>query len=86
MTPTGDEMLEAAEFMAAAIPSSRLVAAVVGGQAERTMLALPDESKDFGNRRILSGQRLHRIQPLGKDAGAVKQFLVERALSPAAAW
>src|SRR5690349_9441712 len=78
MTPTGEEMSEAAEFMAAAIPSSMLVA-VVGGKAERTVLAFPDESKDFGDRRIRCGQRLHRAQPLGKDAGAVKKFLVERA-------
>jgi hypothetical protein len=78
MTPTGDEMSEAAEIMAAAIPSSMLVA-VVGGQAERTMLALRDKGEDFGDRRILCRERLHRIQPLGKDAGTVKQFLVERA-------
>jgi hypothetical protein len=58
MTPTGDEMSEAAEFMAAAIPSSLLVA-VVGGKAERAMLALRDEAEDFGDRRILCGERLH---------------------------
>ena len=39
MTPTVEEMSEAAEIMAAAIPSSMLVA-VVGGQAERAVLAL----------------------------------------------
>src|SRR4029078_2081977 len=60
MTPTGDEMSEAAEFMAAAIPSSMLVA-VVGGAGERAMFALRDEGEDFGDRRILAGQRLHRI-------------------------
>src|SRR5215212_929896 len=78
MTPTGDEMSEAAEVMAAAIPSS-LLAALAGGKAERAMLALRDEGEDFGDRRILAGELLHRIQPLGKDAGAVKQLLVERA-------
>jgi hypothetical protein len=58
MTPMGEEMLEAAEFMAAAIPSSRPVA-VFGGKAERAMLALGDEGEDFGDRRIVRGQRLH---------------------------
>ncbi|HEY3145092.1 MAG TPA: hypothetical protein VGJ75_02020, partial [Dongiaceae bacterium] len=68
MTPTGDEMSEAAEIMAAAIPSSMFVA-VVGGKTERAMLALRDEGEDFGDRRIRCGERLHRIQPLGKGAG-----------------
>src|SRR4051812_17846657 len=77
MTPTGEEMSEAAEVMAAAIPSSML--AVVGGQAERAMLALRDEGEDFSNRRVFAGERLHGTQPLGKDAGTVKQLLVERA-------
>src|SRR5207244_9492240 len=48
-------------------------------KTERAMLALRDEGEDFGDSRILSGQRLHRIQPLGKDARAVKQALIERA-------
>src|SRR5215208_8267656 len=78
MTPTGDEMSEAAEVMAAAIPLS-LLAAVAGGKAERAMLALRDEGEDFSDRRILTGKLLHRSQPLGKDTGAVKQLLVERA-------
>src|SRR5262245_11371963 len=78
MTPTGEEISEAAEVMAAAVPSSRPVA-VAGGKAERAMLALRDKGEDFGDRRIFAGHRLHRVQPLGKDAGAVKQLLVERA-------
>ena len=43
------------------------------------MLAVADEGEDFGDRRIFCGERLHRVQPLGKDAGTVKQLLVERA-------
>src|SRR5262245_40192338 len=78
MTPTGDEMSEAAEVMAAAIPSSLLVA-VVGGKAQRAKLALLDEGEDFGDRRVLAGERLQGDQPLGKDTGTVKQSLIERA-------
>src|SRR6476646_317528 len=71
-------MSEAAEIMAAAIPGS-MTAAVVGGHAERTMLAVANEGEDLGNRRVFRGQRLHRAQAIGEDAGAVKQLLIERA-------
>src|SRR4051812_4262158 len=77
MTPTGEEMSVAADVMVAAIPSSVLVA-VVGGKAQRTMLAVIDEGEDFRDRRIGCRQRLHRGQPLGKDAGTMKQSLIER--------
>src|SRR5260370_40233948 len=77
ITPTGEEIPETADIMVAAIPSSVLVA-VVGRKAQRAVLAVADEGEDFRNRRILRGHRLHRGQPLGKDPGAVKQFLVER--------
>ena len=43
------------------------------------MLAVADEGEDFRDRGILGRQRLHRVQPFGKDAGAVKQLLIERA-------
>ena len=78
ITPTGDEISEAADVMAAALPSSVPVA-VVGRKAQRAMLAVADEGEDFRDRRILARQRLHRVQPLGEDAGAVKQLLIERA-------
>src|SRR5437588_1418441 len=78
ITPTGEEMSDAADVMAAAVPSS-LVVAVAGGQAQRAVLAGTDEAQDFRDRRILRGHRLHRDQPLGKDAGAEKQLLIERA-------
>src|SRR4029077_1313449 len=42
------------------------------------MLALADEGKDFRDRRIVAGERLHRVEPLGEDAGSVEQLLVER--------
>ena len=77
MTPTGEAISEAAEVMAAATPSSMLVA-TAGRKAQRAMLAIADEAEDFRNRGILCGERLHRVQPLGEDAGAVKQLLVER--------
>src|SRR3954453_9856421 len=77
MTPTGEEIWEAADVMAAAIPSSML--AVVGRQAQRAMFAVIDESEDFSDRRIFRGLRLHRVQALGKNAGAMKQLLIERA-------
>src|ERR1700712_4657859 len=78
MTPTGEEISEAADVMAAATPSSMLVA-VVGRKTQRAMLAVIDESEDFRNRRILRGLRLHGGQALGKDARAMKQLLIERA-------
>src|SRR6266702_1712456 len=78
ITPTGEEISGAAEIIAAAPPSSTPVA-VVGGQTERAVLAIANERKDLGNRRIFGRQRLHRAQALGEDAAAVKQFLVERA-------
>src|SRR5438045_4714669 len=78
ITPTGEESSVAADIMAAAIPSSMLVA-VVGGKAQRAMLAVADEGKDFRNRLILRGKRLHQVQPFGKDARTVKQLLIESA-------
>src|SRR5258707_7623477 len=38
-----------------------------------------DESQDFRNRRICPRQMPHLVQPLGKDAGAVKQLLIKRS-------
>ena len=53
ITPTGEEISEAADIMAAAIPSSLLVA-VVGRKAQRAVLAVANEGEDFGDRRILA--------------------------------
>src|SRR4051794_30980126 len=78
ITPTVEEISEAAVIMVAAIPSS-MAATVVGRQAKRTVLAVADEGEDFRNGRILARERLHRIQPFGEDPGAVKQLLIERA-------
>src|SRR4051812_33631730 len=78
ITPTGEEISEAAELMAAAIPSSGLVA-VVGRQAQRAVLAVADKGEDLGDRRIVGRQRLHGVEALGEDAGAVKQLLIECA-------
>src|SRR5882757_791771 len=77
MTPTGEEISEAADVMAAAIPSSMLVA-VGGGKTERAMLAFADEGEDFRDGRIFRGLRLHGGQTLGKNTGAMKQLLIER--------
>src|ERR1700682_1815523 len=46
------------------------------------MLAVADEGENFRDRRILRGHRLSCVQPLGKDAGAVKQFLIKRPHGP----
>src|SRR5262245_47847934 len=62
MTPTGDEMSEAADVMVAAIPKLLRDS----GKTERTMLALADEVEDLGNRGILGRQRLHRFESLGE--------------------
>ena len=42
------------------------------------MLAAADEGQDFRDRRIFAGQRLHRAQPFGEHARAMKQLLIER--------
>ena len=62
--------------MAAAFLSS-LPVAVVGRKTQRAVLAIADEGEAFRNRRIFLGQRLHRIEALGKYAGAVEQLLIE---------
>jgi len=77
MTPTGEEIFEAADVMAAAFLSSMLVA-VVGRKAQRAMLALADKGEDFRDRGIFRRLRLHRGQTLGKDARAMKQILIKR--------
>src|SRR5258708_37489123 len=45
------------------------------------MLAIANEGENFGDRSIFGRQRLHRAQPFGKNAGAVKQLLIERTYS-----
>src|SRR5258708_17191365 len=77
ITPTGEEISEAADIMVAGIPWSRLVA-VVGRKTQRAMLAVADEGDDLRDRRILRSERLHHVQPLGKDSGPVKQLLIKR--------
>src|ERR1700736_4047555 len=42
------------------------------------MLAVANEGQNFRDRRIFGSQRLHRAQPLGKNARTVKQLLIER--------
>src|SRR5678815_3769744 len=74
ITPTGEESEGAADVMLAAIPCS----IGAGGKTERPQLAALDEGEDFRDRGILARQRLHRSQPLGEDAGAVEQLLIER--------
>src|SRR5713226_3110714 len=53
--------------------------AVVSRKAQHAVLAVADEGQDFRDRGILSRQRLHRIQTLGENAGAVKQLLIKRS-------
>src|SRR5262245_13404447 len=76
MTPTGDEIPEAAAVMVAATPSSL---AVDRRQTKRAMLALADEVEDLRNRGILGCPWLHRLNPFGEQAGTVEQLLIERA-------
>src|SRR3954464_8279258 len=77
MTPTGEATRVAADVMAAAIPSSVLVA-VVGRKAQCAVFPVVDEGEDLRERGILRGQGLHRVHPLAKVAGAENQFLIER--------
>src|SRR3981081_3780536 len=75
--PIGDEISIALLVMARATPSSMLVGAVVR-EAQRPMLAVANKAQNFSDGRVCGRQRLHRAQPLGKNAGAVKQLLIER--------
>jgi hypothetical protein len=52
--------------------------AAVSRKAQRTMLALGDEAQNFRDRGVLGRQRLHLAQPLGENAGSIKQLLIER--------
>ena len=65
ITPTGDEMSEAADVMAAAVPSS-LSAAAVGRKTERAMLAVADEGRGFPRSR-------DRRRPAAAPRSAVRQ-------------
>src|SRR5579871_2587080 len=56
-----------------------LVTAAARWQAQRAVFAGVDKLQDFRDRRVLARHRLHRTQPLGKDAALVKQLLVKRA-------
>src|ERR1700716_3731686 len=75
--PIGDEISLALLVMPRAPPSSMLVGAVVR-EPQRPMLAVANKAQNFSDRRVCGRQRLHRAQPLGKNAGAVKQLLIER--------
>src|SRR6202451_2004847 len=75
INPTGEEISSAAVVMAL---TSSMPLAVVGRQAQGTMLVVGDEGQDFGDRGVLGRHRLHCVQPLGEDAGSVKQFLIKR--------
>src|SRR5215468_4820103 len=76
--PTGEERL-AADVMACGCPRLLLTIAGVGRQAKRAMLGFGNEGQNLRNRRIFRRHRLHGLQTLGKDAGAVKQLLIKRA-------
>src|SRR5260370_12898765 len=52
--------------------------AAVSRKAQRTMLAVGDEGRNSRDRGILGRQRLHLAQPVGENAWAVKQLLIER--------
>src|ERR1700727_2578504 len=75
INPTGEEISSAPVVMAL---MSSMPLTVIGRQAQSTMLVVPDEGQDFGDRGVLVRHRLHRVQSLGEDAGPVKQFLIKR--------
>src|SRR5262249_17338473 len=77
--PTGEERFAAADVMACGCARSLLRVAVNGREAKRGMFCLGDEGQDLRNRRIFRGHRLHCLEAFGKDAGAVKQLLIEVA-------
>src|SRR5690242_4561266 len=63
----------------AAVPVLILPAAAIGRQAKRAMLAAGDECQDLGDRLIFRRHRLHRLEALGEETGAVKQLLIDAA-------
>src|SRR5262245_2148443 len=63
----------------AAVPCLLLTIAGIGRQAKRAMLGFGNEGQNLRNRGIFRRHRLHGLQTLGKDAGAVKQLLIKRA-------
>src|SRR5665213_226940 len=77
INPTGEEISGAPVLMARVV-SSFMPLAVVGRQAQGAMLAVPDESQDFGDRGVFGRHWLHRRQSLGKYAGPMEQLLIER--------
>src|SRR5438105_6607327 len=52
--------------------------AAISRKAQRTMLAVGDEGQNFRDRGVLGRQGLHLAQPLGENAGSMKQLLIER--------
>src|ERR1700733_1202352 len=75
--PTGDEISKALLVMAPVIPSPMSVA-VASRKAQSAKLAVADKGQDFLDCRIFGRQRLHCMQPFGKNTGAVKQLFIER--------
>src|SRR5689334_8738522 len=63
----------------AAVPGLLLSIAAVGRQAQRAMFCFGDEGQNFRDRRVFRRQRLHGLEPLGENAGSVKQLLIEGA-------
>src|SRR6266853_995811 len=51
--------------------------AAVSRKAQRAMLAVGDERQNFRDRGVLGRQGLHLAQPVGENAGTVKQLLIE---------
>src|SRR5262249_40421396 len=76
ISPTGDEISKAADVMAPVAPWSMFVR-LIDRKAQRAMLAVADKAQDFGDRRIRSRQRLHRVEPFGKHTRSMKQLLIE---------
>ena len=64
--------------MVAAIPSINAGRRCRPEGTARRCLPPSMKAQDFRDRGILRRQRLHRAQPLGENAGAVKQLLIER--------
>src|ERR1700688_2438998 len=61
----------------ATTPSSLFIVPA-GRQTQRTMLASVDKAEDFRDRRIRRRERLHRVEPFGKDSRGVEKLLIER--------
>src|SRR5882762_200195 len=76
--PTGEEISKAWFVMVRPDECASMPAAVFHRLAQFAVLSGVDERQNFRDRRIRTRQIPDLVEAFGKDAGAVKQLLIER--------